>query len=98
MTQLVDMVLAAGKVPIVPTIPYTADPAHVGVPTYNAEVQALYAAYGAKLVHGPDLYTVIYNGRVTMFDNPTDLHPNAVGDAAIRQAWADAMIANVYGQ
>jgi hypothetical protein len=33
-----------------------------------------------------------------MFDNPTDLHPNAVGDAAIRQAWADAMIANVYGQ
>jgi lysophospholipase L1-like esterase len=98
MTQLVDMVLAAGKVPIVPTIPYTADPAHVGMATYNAEVQALYTAYGAKLVHGPDLYTVIYDGRVTMFDNPTDLHPNAVGNAAIRQAWADAMIANVYGQ
>jgi lysophospholipase L1-like esterase len=98
MTQLVDMVLAAGKVPIVPTIPYTADPAHVGMETYNAEIQSLYTAYGARLVEGPDLYTVLYDGRATMFDNPTDLHPNATGNAAIRQAWASAMIANVYGQ
>ena len=65
---------------------------------YNAEIQSLCTTYGAKLVHGPDLYTVIYDARATVFDNPTDLHPNAVGDAAIRHAWADAMVANVYGQ
>jgi hypothetical protein len=89
MAHLVDKVLAAGKIPVVPTIPYTGEPAH-------ATIAALYASYGAKLLRGPDLYTVIYNGRATMFDNPTDLHPNAAGNAAIRRAWADAMLASVY--
>ena len=87
MTLLVDKVLAAGKIPVVPTIPYTGEP-----PTRHPRVQrsdpALYATYGARLLQGPDLYTVIYDGRATMFDNPTDLHPNAAGNAAIRQAWA----------
>jgi lysophospholipase L1-like esterase len=98
MGQLVDKILAAGKVPVVPTIPYTGEPAHADIPAYNAEIATLYATYGAKLVKGPDLYTVIYDGRATMFTNPTDLHPNATGNAAIRQAWATAMIANVYGE
>jgi lysophospholipase L1-like esterase len=98
MTLLVNKVLAAGKVPVVPTIPYTAEPAHADIPAYNAEIEALYATYGAQLVKGPDLYTVIYDGRATMFTNPTDLHPNATGNAAIRQAWASAMITNVYGE
>jgi lysophospholipase L1-like esterase len=98
MTLLVNKVLAAGKVPVVPTIPYTAEPAHADIPAYNAEIETLYATYGAQLVKGPDLYTVIYDGRATMFTNPTDLHPNAAGNAAIRQAWASAMITNVYGQ
>ena len=98
MTQLVDKVLAAGKVPVIPTIPYTGEPTHATIPQYNAQIQTLYATYGSKLVQGPDLYSVIYAGRATMFTNPTDLHPNAVGNAAIRQAWATAMIANVYGQ
>ncbi|MGD0524942.1 MAG: SGNH/GDSL hydrolase family protein [Polyangiaceae bacterium] len=98
MTQLVDTVLAAGKVPVIPTIPYTGEPTHATIPEYNAQIQTLYATYGSKLVHGPDLYSVIYAGRATMFTNPTDLHPNAVGNAAIRQAWAAAMLANVYGQ
>ncbi len=97
MTLLVNKVLAAGKVPVVPTIPYTGEPTHAGIPAYNAQIQALYATYGAKLVKGPDLYTVIYDGRATMFTNPTDLHPNAAGNAAIRQAWASAMLTNVYG-
>jgi hypothetical protein len=97
MTQLIDKVLAAGKVPVVPTIPYTGEPTHASIPTYNAQIEALYATYGSKLVRGPDLYTVIYDERATMFTNPTDLHPNAIGNAAIRQAWAAAMVANVYG-
>jgi lysophospholipase L1-like esterase len=98
MTQLVDTVLAAGKVPVIPTIPYTGEPTHGSIPQYNDQIQSLYATYGAKLVKGPDLYSVIYAGRATMFTNPTDLHPNAAGNAAIRQAWATAMVANVYGQ
>jgi hypothetical protein len=97
MVKLIDKIVAAGKTPVVPTIPYTGEPSHAPIPAYNAEIQSLYAQYGAALVHGPDLYTVIYDGRATMFDNPTDLHPNAVGNAAIRKAWADAIVKNVYG-
>lgn len=97
MGQLIDKVIAAGKVPVVPMIPYTGEPTHATIPAYNAQISALYAAYGSKIVQGPDLYTVIYNGRATMFDSPTDLHPNATGNAAIRQAWANAMVKNIYG-
>ncbi len=98
MGQLIDKVIAAGKIPVVPMIPYTGEPTHSTIPAYNAEISALYATYGSKLIQGPDLYTVIYNGRATMFDSPTDLHPNAAGNAAMRQAWADAMVKNIYGQ
>ena len=97
MSALIDKVIAAGKTPVIPTIPYTGEPAHAPIPAYNAQIAALYAKYGSKLVHGPDLYTVLHDGRATMFDSPTDLHPNATGNAAIRHAWADAMVKNVYG-
>src|SRR5580658_9299665 len=97
MGQLIDKIIAAGKIPVVPMIPYTGEPTHSTIPAYNAQISALYATYGSKLIQGPDLYTVIYNGRATMFDSPTDLHPNAAGNAAMRQAWADAMVKNVYG-
>jgi lysophospholipase L1-like esterase len=99
MSTLIDKVIAAKKIPVVPTIPYAGDPQHVNViPKYNAEIQALYNKYGSKLVHGPDLYTIIYQGRASYFDNPTDLHPNEAGNHAIRQAWADAMVKNVYSK
>ena len=96
MTQLINKVLAAGKVPVIPMIPYTGEPAHTQIPTFNAQIAQLYGTYGSSLVHGPDLYSVIYNGRATMFDNPTDLHPNETGNSAIRQAWANAMVTNLY--
>ena len=96
MTQLINKVLAAGKVPVIPMIPYTGEPAHTQIPTFNAQITQLYGTYGSSLVHGPDLYSVIYNGRATMFDNPTDLHPNETGNSAIRQAWANAMVTNLY--
>jgi lysophospholipase L1-like esterase len=97
MRQLIDKIIAAGKVPVVPTIPYTGEPTHSPIPAYNAQISALYASYGANLIQGPDLYTVIYDGRATMFDSPADLHPNAAGNAAIRRAWAAALVKNVYG-
>ncbi len=97
MTELVDDVLAAGKQPVVPTIPYTGEPAHLAViPRLNAVVRELYASYGPRLLVGPDLYDVLYQGRAVMFDQPTDLHPNRRGNAAIRQAWADAMVTRLY--
>jgi lysophospholipase L1-like esterase len=97
MTGLIDRVLAAGKRPILPTIPYTGEPAHLPlIQKFNAVVHELYTWYGGRLVVGPDLYQVLYDGRATMFDQPNDLHPNEAGNAAIRKAWADAMVARVY--
>jgi lysophospholipase L1-like esterase len=97
MRALITKVLAAGKIPIVPTIPYTGEPSHVPViAKLNVEIAKLYDAFGARLVRGPDLYAILYAGRATLFDKETDLHPNAKGDLAIRQAWADAMVRTVY--
>jgi acyl-CoA thioesterase-1 len=97
MGKLIDRVLATGKQPVLPTIPYTGEPAHLPLVTkLDAVVRELYASYGARLTVGPDLYEVLYAGRSVMFDQPGDLHPNERGNAAIRQAWADAMVARVY--
>ncbi|HEX8790763.1 MAG TPA: SGNH/GDSL hydrolase family protein [Polyangiaceae bacterium] len=99
MTKLIDRVIAAGKQPVLPTIPYTGEPNHVPVITkLNDVVRQLYTQYATKLVVGPDLYQVLYDGRATMFDQPADLHPNEAGNAAIRRAWADAAAARVYGK
>jgi acyl-CoA thioesterase-1 len=97
MSKLVAKVLAAGHVPVVPTIPYTGEPSHLPlIPRLNLEVTKLYATFGDKLVKGPDLYSVLSQGRASYFDNPADLHPNARGNLAIREAWADAMVKSVY--
>jgi lysophospholipase L1-like esterase len=97
MHNLIDRVLAAGKQPVLPTIPYTGEPAHLPqIAKLNAVVRELYASYGSRLTMGPDLYEILYRGRSAMFDKPDDLHPNERGNAAIRQAWADAMVAEVY--
>jgi lysophospholipase L1-like esterase len=98
MRSIIDKVLAAGKIPVLPTVPYTAEPQHMPlIPRLNAVVRELYASYGARLVVGPDLYTVLYDGRATLFDADKDLlHPNERGNAAIRRAWADAMVERIY--
>ena len=97
MRKVIDRVLAAGKQPVLPTIPYTGELAHLPqIAKLNAVVRELYASFGSRLTVGPDLYEVLYQGRSIMFDQPGDLHPNERGNAAIRQAWADAMVARVY--
>jgi hypothetical protein len=95
MTTLIEAILAAGKVPVIPTIPYHAG-ADTAVQGLNAQIRALYQAY-PQVIPGPDLYTLLFDGAATMFTPPDLLHPNAVGLAAMRKAWADAMLKEVYG-
>jgi lysophospholipase L1-like esterase len=92
---MVQAVLAAGKVPVVPTIPWarTANIQSCG-PAFNAKIQQLYAAY-PQVVHGPDLWAY-FQAHQSLIGGD-DLHPSAAGYAAYRQQWADAMLANVYG-
>ncbi len=92
---MVQAVQSAGKVPVVPTIPWarTQDVQNCG-PGLNAKIQLLYQNF-PQVVHGPDLWQFfITHQNLISGDN---LHPSAAGYIAYRQQWADTMVANVYG-
>ena len=92
--SMVDAVLAAGKVPIVPKIPWGCTGAlQANAPGLNARIDALYAAY-PSVVRGPDLWTYFANN--TNLISGDCLHPTNQGYAALRQQWANAMSASVY--
>jgi acyl-CoA thioesterase-1 len=96
MQSMIDMVKAAGRVPVIPHIPYSGDGNHGSVPMYNTVIDQLVQTNG--LLPGPDLYAHFManpgeftcppcgGGRMT--DN---LHPNDVGLEAMNTLWATAM-------
>jgi GDSL-like Lipase/Acylhydrolase family len=86
MEELVQKVIAAGKTPVVPHMPWSAS-ASEG-PAINAQIDALYMKY-PTLVKGPDLWAVFLN-RTDLIP-ATDIHPNAAGQEVLRKAWADTM-------
>ena len=91
MRDLATAVLDAGKVPVVATIPWHADPSvRASIDAMNAEIEALYAEV-PQIVRGPDLYAA-FEGHA--FDN--QLWLTAEGALLYRQSWADALVANVY--
>jgi hypothetical protein len=107
---LVNKVLAAGKVPVVPHVPWAPGTAGISDAT-GVDSGAPYAplspgaAYNAQIdseiytisgvVRGPDLWSVFEN-QPQLFLDPNNLHPNDAGIAVYRQAWATAMLAAVY--
>jgi lysophospholipase L1-like esterase len=96
--SMIDMVKAAGRIPVIPRIPYSGDGGHNAIPTYNTAIDQL--VQSNQLVPGPDLYAHFMentgefvcppcsNAGRTMTDN---LHPNDVGLVAINTLWATAM-------
>jgi lysophospholipase L1-like esterase len=92
---MVRAVLGAGKVPIVPTIPW-ARAANVQscAPRLNTRIRALYKAY-RRVVRGPDLWTYFKSHQDLI--GPDGLHPSPKGLAAYRSLWATAMLRNIYG-
>jgi lysophospholipase L1-like esterase len=95
MRQLVQAVIAAGKIPVVPTIPYSTDPARLAnIPALNDQIRALYLAYPI-IVAGPDLWTYFRNNpRYVSTDH---LHPNAQGCVAYRTLWSQFAAKRMYG-
>lgn len=96
---LVQKVLNAGKVPIVPTIPWGCisrlqndDPTVAG--TVNYEIQQLYKNY-PQVIKGPDLWTYFKTHQSLIYSDC--IHPSIPnGMGAYRHQWVNAMIANVY--
>jgi lysophospholipase L1-like esterase len=80
-----------GYTVILPRIPKRTD---------NASYDTLVQAYNVKIVAravgsvklGPDFWTLVNNGTVTLRDG---LHPTTAGTVAMQQAWADWIHANL---
>jgi hypothetical protein len=89
MEELVQKVLAAGKIPVVPHMPWS-DTSGIQTegPQINAIIDGLYQKY-PEILHGPDLWTV-FTDRTDLIPSG-DVHPNAAGAEVLRKAWAEAM-------
>jgi lysophospholipase L1-like esterase len=92
---MVSDVLSAGKVPVVPMIPYGCTTNLVkNVPRLNAEIKALYSAY-PQIVHGPDFYTYFKHSRRLISGDC--IHPSdPTGMQAYRTLYAKTMLTRVY--
>jgi hypothetical protein len=86
MEGLVQKVLAAGKTPVVPHMPWASGSTEgEGI---NQQIDALYTKY-PQIVRGPDLWA-FFNGRTDLIP-VGDVHPNDQGREELRKQWALAM-------
>lgn len=92
--SLVRAVLNAGKIPVIPHIPWarTTNVQHCG-PMLNARIDSLYRAF-PQIIKGPDLWA-FFEGNQNLISND-NLHPTDAGFGAYRQQWANTMLTTVY--
>lgn len=95
MTTCINAVIAAGKIPVIPTIPWGNTAGLLAnVPTLNAVIAGLYNTF-PSIIHGPDLYS-FFNANQSLISGD-GIHPtDPAGYLAYRQQWAQALVANVY--
>ena len=92
MEPLVQKVIAAGRVPVVPHIPWQDDPTvDANIVQMNMAIDALYAKY-PQILPGPDLYATFLN-RPDLYPDAGGPHPNSDGEEVQRAAWAKTMAA-----
>jgi lysophospholipase L1-like esterase len=83
--QIVDRVRAAGKVPVLATIPYSPESELAKLPEYNRAIARLQASN--SLPAGPDLYALIAADPTLLA--PDGVHTTPQGSQAIQRAWAE---------
>ncbi len=89
MESLVQKVIAAGKVPVVPHVPWSDQKLEEG-PLLNEQIDALYLKY-PEILRGPDLWQAFEN-RLDLVPHG-DVHPNAEGMQFLRNEWSKVMSA-----
>lgn len=93
--RMVELILEAGKVPVIPTIPWSPDPERQAATLdLNNQLYRLYRAYPA-IVRGPNLWTYFAERPQLISDD--QLHPSDLGYGAYRQVWAETMARTIYG-
>lgn len=94
--DLIAAVLAAGKIPVVPKIPWSPDATQQeGAAAMNQQIDALYMEF-PEVVPGPDLWTLFA-------DHPEYLTGDGMvvteqGHAELQRVWAEALLQGVYAQ
>jgi lysophospholipase L1-like esterase len=92
--SMVETVLGAGKVPVIPKIIWSCNATlQANIPSLNAEIDRLYAEY-PSIVRGPDLWSYFQSRPHLMASDC--LHLTDPGYVAFRQQWVNAMSARVY--
>lgn len=88
MQAMIDRVKAAGRTPVLATIPYSPESELEALPTYNQAIRALETANG--LAPGPDLYALTQaDESLIMADG---VHMTPIGSQAIQRAWAETAV------
>jgi lysophospholipase L1-like esterase len=88
MEELVQKVIAAGKTPVVPHIPWsTGTSIETEGPQMNAIIDGLYQKY-PQILRGPDLWTLLAD---TAYIPAGDVHPTEAGRQVILDAYASIM-------
>lgn len=90
MDEIVNTIIAAGKVPVVAKIPWSSEKGVAdNAPAYNAKIDALYAKNSA-VIKGPDFWNIFKNKRELL--SPDGVHPSPQGYGVMRAAWAKVML------
>ena len=90
MSTVIEHVLAAGKVPVVGKIPWSAEPGVANnAPMYNERIDKLYQKYPA-VMKGPDFWEIFKGHREWL--GPDGVHPSPKGYGIMRKSWAETML------
>ena len=89
MESLIQKVIALGKLPVVPHVPWSNTKLEEG-PLLNQQIDALYLKY-PEIVKGPDLWQAFENHLE--YIPAGDVHPNGEGQEFLRGEWAKTISA-----
>lgn len=87
--QLIQEVIAAGRVPVLPRFPWTNGYEPHKEAQILASIDRMLARY-PQAIPGPDLYAITVN-HPELFRAPRDVHLSPVGEALFRQTWTTFM-------
>lgn len=91
---MIKAVLAAGKIPVLPTIPYAAESdVNAYLDEYNAKIKQIYEEY-PQVIKGPDFDSCFREHPELLSSD--GVHPSGDGYAEMRRIWAETMYENVY--
>ena len=91
---LITAVLEAGKIPVLPTIPYATEPGvNRRLADYNRQVERIWAEF-PQVVHGPDFAAIFQEHPEYL--GPDGFHPSNHGYENMRRIWAETMVERVY--